>query len=270
MKRWRMGVGALLACLAVVSASTAAAQMTGMVTGAATGAAARVAAPANSAGAAAQEVGPQRMSFWEIVEAGGWLMYVLGGMSLLTAGFIIYFAIVLRPALVVPRPLYREVLEKTRLGDLDGVRRACEYKASPLSHVVLAALEHMRSVPHLDPQLLKAFVEDEGGRQAESIQGQTQLLLDVAVIAPMVGLLGTVFGMLNAFSAVALDIARAKPIVLAAGVAQALITTAFGLMIGIPAMAFYALFRRRAAGVVSHLEAASTEVLTALLSKREP
>jgi biopolymer transport protein ExbB len=215
-------------------------------------------------------VGAQRMAFWEIVEAGGSLMYVLAAISLLTVGFVVYFAIVLRPAVAVPRALYREVIEKTRAGALDDARRACEYKPCPLAHVVLAALEHVRQVPHLDPQLLKAFVEDEGGRQAEAIQGQTQYLLDVAVISPMVGLLGTVFGMLNAFSAIALDIARAKPIVLAAGVAQALITTAFGLIIGIPAMAFYAYFRRRAAGMVMHLEAASTEVLTALLSKREP
>jgi len=84
----------------------------------------------------------------------------------------------------------------------------------------------------------------------------------------MVGLLGTVFGMLRAFSAVALDIAKARPMVLAGGVSQALVTTAFGLIVGIPAMVFYAYFRRRASNLVSHLEAASTDVLTALLSKR--
>lgn len=262
MRRWRMRTGIVWACLAIGLAGLAAAQATSPAPVAA-------GAPA-SVTATAQNVGPQRMSFWEIVEAGGSLMYVLGGLSLLTVGFVVYFGIVLRPSVVVPRPLYREVMEKTRLGALDDVRRACEYKPSPLSHVVMAALDHVRNVPHLEPQLLKEFVQDEGSRQSEAIQGQTQYLLDVAVIAPMVGLLGTVFGMLNAFSAVALDIARAKPIVLAAGVAQALTTTAFGLIVGIPAMAFYAFFRRRAAGVVSHLEAASTEVLTALLSKREP
>ena len=109
---------------------------------------------------------------------------------------------------------------------------------------------------------------EEGGRQAETIQGQTQYLLDIAAVAPMVGLLGTVFGMLRAFSSIALDIAKAKPILLASGVSQALVTTAFGLMVGIPAMMFYAYFRRQSSKMVSHLESSSSDVLTALLSKR--
>ena len=84
----------------------------------------------------------------------------------------------------------------------------------------------------------------------------------------MMGLLGTVVGMLNAFSRVAVSLDNVKPIFLAEGVAQALITTVFGLIIGIPAMIFYAYFRRKAAGMVSRLESASTDVLTALVSQR--
>jgi biopolymer transport protein ExbB len=132
--------------------------------------------------------------------------------------------------------------------------------------VAISAIDYARDVPGTDPVLLKDVVEGEGTRQAEVIQGQTQFLLDIAAIAPMVGLLGTVFGMLRAFSSVALDLASAKPVNLAAGVSQALITTAFGLIIGIPAMAFYAYFRRRAARLVSRLELAGADVLTALLS----
>jgi len=116
--------------------------------------------------------------------------------------------------------------------------------------------------------LLQEVVEGEGGRQSEAIQGQTQYLLDIAIISPMVGLLGTVFCMMRAFSSVALNIANAKPVVLAEGVSQALVTTAFGLIVGIPAMMFYAYFRRKASNLVSHLEAASIDVLTALLNKR--
>ena len=84
----------------------------------------------------------------------------------------------------------------------------------------------------------------------------------------MIGLLGTVLGMLRAFSSIALDIARAKPILLAAGVSQALVTTDFGLIVGIPAMIFYGYFRRRASMICSLLEVASTDVVKALLSKR--
>ena len=61
---------------------------------------------------------------------------------------------------------------------------------------------------------------------------------------------------------------RSRKEVVAGGISQALVTTAFGLIVGIPAMIFYAYFRRRVSVLVSHLEAASTDVLTALLSKR--
>jgi biopolymer transport protein ExbB len=119
-----------------------------------------------------------------------------------------------------------------------------------------------------DPTLLKEIIEGEGGRQAAQMQSQTQYLLDIAVIAPMLGLLGTVLGMMQAFNAVALDIARARPMVLADGVSKALVTTAAGLFIGIPAMAFYAFFRGRVSRLVALLESHSAD-LVVLLSNRK-
>lgn len=216
----------------------------------------------------APEAVQQTMSWREVMQSGGWPMWVLLGMSALTVALVLYFAYVLRVAQIAPRGLMRVLVETIRAGSVDDARRACEYRPCPLSEVALAAMDHVRDVPGADTSLLRDVLDGEGGRQAEKIEGQTQYLLDVAVIAPMVGLLGTVFGMLTAFRSVALDIAQAKPVVLAEGVSQALITTAYGLIVGIPAMMFYAFFRRRAALMVSALESSSTAVLTALLSKR--
>ena len=84
----------------------------------------------------------------------------------------------------------------------------------------------------------------------------------------MVGLLGTVLGMLRAFNAVALDIAKAKPMILAAGVSQALVTTAAGLMVGIPAMIFYAWFRGRSARLIGLLETHTADLLTLMVQER--
>jgi len=198
---------------------------------------------------------------------GGWLMYVLAAMSAGAMAFVLYFLSVLRPAQIAPQPLRRALLDAIRRDDIAEARRTCEARPCPLSAVTLVALDYLREVPQADPSLLKDVIEGEGARQAETIQGQPQYLLDLAVIAPMVGLLGTVFGMLQAFSTIALDIAKAKPILLAAGVSQALVTTAFGLIVGIPAMAFYSYFRRQSSKMVSHLESASTDLLTALLRK---
>lgn len=204
----------------------------------------------------------------QLLEQGGFLMYVLGAMSVATVAFVVYFFVVLRPGQVASVALLRELVDKIRAGALDDARRAAEYRPGPLSSVVLAAMNYIRDVAEPDPSLLRDVMEGEGVRQADAIQGQTQYLLDIAAVAPMVGLLGTVFGMYTAFGSVANDIASAKPVVLAAGVSQALITTAFGLIVGIPAMAFYAYFRRRSSKLVSYLESSSTEVLTALLSRQ--
>jgi biopolymer transport protein ExbB len=181
---------------------------------------------------------------------------------------VAYFFAVLRPSQIAPPVLVRELREKIRAGALDDARRAAEYRSCPLSSVAIVALTYVREAAEPDPMLLKDVVEGEGVRQAEAIQGQTQYLLDVAVVAPMVGLLGTVIGMYVAFGAVASDIASARPVVLAQGVQLALITTVFGLIVAIPAMAFYAYFRRRASKLVSYLESVSTDILTALLSRR--
>jgi biopolymer transport protein ExbB len=217
----------------------------------------------------AQEAGEaappaQQLTFNEMVRSGGWPMFVLAGLSVAGVACIVYFFLVIRAGQVVPRPLRRALLEQAREGALEDARKACDFRPCPLAAVAAAGLDHILETGRRDPSLLKDILEGEGSRQAELIQGPTQYLYDIAVIAPMVGLLGTVLGMLRAFASVALNEAAAKPVVLAEGVSQALITTAFGLMVGIPAMMFYAYFRRRAARLTAHLEIAVAELLTAL------
>lgn len=209
------------------------------------------------------------ISWMEIIHNGGFLMYVLAAMSFLTLTFVIYFFVVLRVSQVAPNALRDEVVEKINAGSLEDAQRACEYRRTPLSEVVLSAIIYIRNVNGGAPALVKDVMEGEGERQAESIQGQTQYLLDIAAVSPMIGLLGTVFGMLRAFSSVALDMASAKPVNLANGVSQALVTTAFGLIVSIPAMIFYAYFRRRATKLVARLEVASTHVLSAFLAETD-
>jgi biopolymer transport protein ExbB len=210
----------------------------------------------------------QTMRWRDILKSGGFLMYVLGALSVLGLAFVIYFFAVLRASQVAPRSLRRELLEKIRTGVLDDVRRSCEYHPCPLSAVILTAIDHLRASHDMDAMMLKDVVEAEGRRQADGLQGQTQYLYDIAVIAPMLGLLGTVLGVLKAFSGIAYQVASAKPVQLAQGLSQALVTTAFGLMVGIAAMLFYSYFRRAAAKLVSHLETESTDMMTALLNKR--
>ena len=95
----------------------------------------------------------------------------------------------------------------------------------------------------------------EGGRIADRMMAAVDWLADIAAIAPLVGLLGTVLGMYQAFGGIASDLAaNARPVVLAQGVSQAIVTTMFGLVVSIPCLVFHAMLRRRAAKRISVLE----------------
>jgi biopolymer transport protein ExbB len=193
-------------------------------------------------------------------------MYVLAFLSICALSLVIYFIWALRTNAVLPHELVSDVLSRIRSGDLTETRRLCERTPCAFSAVVLTSLDCLRNVPEGDATMLRSVAEAEGSRQAESIQGQTEWLLDISTIAPLLGLLGTVLGMLTAFGSVASDIASAKPVILAAGVSQAIITTVFGLIVAIPCIAFYAGFRRHASKQISNLEAVSAEVVIALIT----
>ena len=101
----------------------------------------------------------------------------------------------------------------------------------------------------------------EGGRIAARAQAAVDWLADIAAIAPLVGLLGTVLGMFRAFGGIASDVAAgAKPVVLAQGVSQAIVTTIFGLVVAIPCLTAYAFFRRRAQRRIAELEEAADAI----------
>ncbi len=211
---------------------------------------------------AAAAAAPQVMTIQQIIETGGWLMYVLGAMSVAALALILYFLLALRREQIIPGKLVEQVRGLLRENRLVEAHTACRNDGSAQASVIGAALEYAVRAKNPDPGLLREIVEGEGGRQATLIQNQTQYLLDIGVIAPMIGLLGTVMGMLKAFNTVALDLAKAKPMQLAGGVSEALVTTVAGLIVAIPAMIAYAYFRGRTSSLISDLEKNTAEMLT--------
>ena len=137
---------------------------------------------------------------------------------------------------------------------------------SALADVALAGVLAV-TMPGATLERVNAAVETAGAHAAGRMSATVEYLLDIATIAPLVGLLGTVLGMFKAFSGVANDIASAKPVVLAQGVSQAIITTVFGLAVSIPVLVAYAFFRRRVARRTDELEDAAAQVVDAMVSK---
>ncbi len=224
---------------------------------------------ASSLGAApaAGQVIKESVTLMDLYKAGGWIMYVLAVLSVIVVALIIYFVIVLRPGLIVPHKLATGIRSALQQGRMQEARDLCSQKATPLSAVALAGLDYVQSADRVESGLLKDMIEGEGGRQASVIQNQVQYLMDIATISPLVGLLGTVIGMLKSFNAVALDLAKAKPMLLAAGVSQSLVATMAGLIVAIPAMAAYVYFRNRASRMIARMETVSDEILALLMKK---
>lgn len=204
----------------------------------------------------------------QILEYGGWVLYVIAAISVFALANVLTLFFSLRTGAVVPRSLVRDVVARVRDGSMADARALCEDRPGPFASIALAAIDFVSITPNAEQEMIRDLVVGEGTRQATRLQGSTQWLVDIAAVAPMMGLLGTVLGMLMAFSAVAGDVAAAKPVLLAQGVAHALITTIAGLFVAIPASLFYAWFRRCASRLTAQLEIASHELLSALLSQQ--
>lgn len=202
------------------------------------------------------------MTFAEIFEKGGVLMYPIAALSIVALALVLYFAVVLRREQLVPSRFVAGLQTLLREGKFTEARVACHGNPSAIAAVMEAAIEYsVRNGGKPDSGLLREIVEGEGARQATLLQNQTQYLNDIGVITPMLGLLGTVWGMLKAFSLVAHDMARAKPLDLADGISLALITTVGGLAVAIPAMGAYFFFRNRAARLIADLEVSAARLL---------
>lgn len=203
-----------------------------------------------------------------VLRSGGVLMILLAGMSVVAAALIVFFFFTMNPSRIAPASFLRDAEVMLEQGRYDEALSHCQRNRSPAASIVQVAVQYVKRVGDPDADLLRQLVEGEGIRQAGKLQAQISYLMDIGVIAPMVGLLGTVMGMLTSFSAVALDIHKARPMELANGVSQALVTTAAGLMVAIPAMVFYSLFRGRLTKLTGSMELAATNVVTLLAHRK--
>ena len=210
----------------------------------------------------AADTAEKGITFLQAWGFGGTLMWVLLAMSIVAFALAVYLAIAHRREALAPSTVRSDVLDAIRRGDLIEARRLCERRPCPFADVALAGVS--AAVTPTAASRVRDLMEAAGAHVAGRLNAAAEYLLDIATIAPLVGLLGTVLGMFTAFGAVANDVASAKPVVLAQGVSQAIVTTVFGLAVSIPALVAYAYFRRRVARRVDELEDAAAEVADAI------
>lgn len=196
------------------------------------------------------------------------MMMPLAALSVLALALILVYLGTLRRGRVASARYMQSADTLLRKNDLLGLLAISHRHSEAVAGVMERTLEFLTKHPAATLAEAREIAQAEGIRLAGLWNQRISYLADIGSIAPMLGLLGTVLGMIKSFTVVASDIAASRPMMLAEGVSEALITTAAGLFVGIPAMAAYAFFRGRVQTMISDLEAATTILIAQLSSVR--
>ena len=202
----------------------------------------------------------KQTSLLDMVAAAGWVMIPLALASMVT----------LTEKSITTPDLLDRIEPFFENEDAEGLAHFVAERPQATARIVDRTLSFIERHPDADADAIKVVAETEGNRIAASLNQRVLYIMDVGVLSPMLGLFGTVVGILNSFGHIASTESPMRTMLLAGGVSQALVSTAAGLIVGITAMAFYAYFRGRVGHLISVLEGESTLLVQELimLSKR--
>lgn len=180
---------------------------------------------------------------WGLFLKGGFFMWPILIGSVVMLAMALERLVTLRPGNVRPKKIVREVKSRVAKGDADGAIKICAgSKNSAYARMVHACLQREGA----EAYAMETAIEEAGARELNDLRRGTRTLGVIADITPLLGLLGTVTGMIKAFNVVAAAGALGKAELLAEGIGEALMTTAFGLCVAVPAIILYHYFRGRA------------------------
>jgi biopolymer transport protein ExbB len=173
-------------------------------------------------------------------------------LSMISLGFIVEHFLTIRKSTLMPEPVIEELDELIGQGQIDQAIEACHAHESQslVSQVILAGLERYKGSEFGFAEY-KAACEEAGEDQTGRLYRKTEVLGLIGSIAPMLGLTGTVLGMIRAFNMIASEGGMAKPEQLAGGIGQALVTTLLGLVVAIPTMVAFSFFRNKIDSIVA-------------------
>lgn len=200
----------------------------------------------------------------ELLNAGGLLMWPILLCSVISLAIIIERFWSLQHRRIVPRYLVPQVWQWAKAEHLDNKRIQIIRASSPLGRVLAAGLVNR----FRDRQIMKEIIEDVGRHEAHSLERFLSTLGTIASISPLLGLLGTVIGMIKVF-AIITSHGVGDASILAEGISEALITTAAGLSVAIPALMFHRYFRARVDELVITMEQEALKMVAVIQGLRE-
>ena len=200
-----------------------------------------------------QSATPAKASFFDLVRAGGMIGHTIILLSVVATALVIDYTRSLRLAVLVPPNQADRVRDLLQAGQAQAALQECQSRPSVLGKVIRAGLVELDAGW---PAAEKAMEETLADQSAQLMR-KVEYLSVIGNIAPMLGLLGTVTGMITAFQTVAETQGVARAADLATGIYEALVTTVEGLLVAIPALAVFAIFRSRVEQLISEVASAA-------------
>jgi biopolymer transport protein ExbB len=201
---------------------------------------------------------------FELFIAGGWLMFPIVVCSIAAFVICIERAWSLRKSRIAPKHLVAQVWSWIKNNQLDKNKLKSLKASSPLGEILAAGL-----VNHVHGrEIMKESIQESGRHAALTLEKYLNTLGTIAQITPLLGLLGTVIGMIKVFTVIT-QLGTGDASALSLGISEALITTAAGLTIGIPALIFHRHYERRVEELVTEMEQEALKIVEVLHGERE-
>lgn len=201
---------------------------------------------------------------WEMVKSGGWLMLPLLVASVTALAVILERAWTLRASRIAPPGLLAEILAQLQAGELKGEALKHLQAGSPLGTLLAAGLINARH----GREIMKEAIENAATPVVHELERYLSLLGTIAMISPLLGLLGTTIGIIDAFMVVTAG-GISDPAALAGGISKALVTTASGICIAIPAMIMHRYYNRHIQSLTVHMEQQAVRLVDMLHGDHE-
>ena len=207
------------------------------------------AAPGGDAGAGTATGGVPQVTFSDMIVKGGFVMIFLGIASVCMVWFTIEGFISLRVAKLAPPALVARLKEAFKAGNYQEAWNICKANKCFLSNVLGNGLERVGR----NKDAVEFIVEETAVRESNDLKTNTTYLSVIGVVSPMIGLTGTVWGMIGAFNALGAN-GISDPKALAGKIGEVLIATMSGLVVAVPAVIFFYILRSRAQSAILHAE----------------
>lgn len=201
---------------------------------------------------------------FEMVQAGGWLMVPIILCSVIALAIVGERFWSLQQKRIAPKNLVTQIWQWHKSNSLDKEHIRALASSSPLGKVLAAGLVNR----HHPREIMKESIEETGRQVVADLDRYLNTLGTIASITPLLGLLGTVIGMIKVFAAITAQ-GVGNPTVLAGGISEALITTAAGLLVAIPSLIFYRYFRGKVDELVLKMEEEAMKVVDVMHGDRE-